>query len=70
MTLKTSDTITHTISKSVKRRQGARYTKDGKQLIGMPHDWKQVVLLTPFGKTVNGKTAYVSQTKHVQIQVL
>jgi hypothetical protein len=66
MTLKTSDTIAHTISKSNKRCQGATYTAQGKTTNGLTDDWKQVVLLTPFGKTVKGKTAYVSQTKHVR----
>lgn len=65
MTLRTSDTVTKVISNSVKRRQGARYTKDEKILDRVPGNWKQVVELTPFGKTVKGKTAYVSQTKHV-----
>lgn len=66
MTMRTNDTITHVISKSGKNRQGAKYTREGKILDKDAGPFKQVVEITPFGKTVKGKTKYVSQTRHVR----
>lgn len=66
MKMHTTDTITHLISKSGKNRQGAKYTRDGKILDRTSGPFKQVVEITPFGKTVKGKTAYISKTKHVR----
>lgn len=57
-----------TISKSTKPRQGVKYINDrgnlNKEFDRNARQWKEVVYLTENGKKVNGKTAYISRTRH------